>query len=111
MGVSGVRAWDPSAYALDPHTHGDPAEHGHVRAVTQCVRRRRHSACEWERGRGHEGEGTRGGRGGGVEREDASVKTRERVRARAKFAVQKLVSKDEVVLSGEYLPYKPSAGA
>jgi hypothetical protein len=30
---------------------------------------------------------------------------------RAKFAVQKLVSKDEVVVSGNYLPYKPSAGA
>ena len=46
-----------------------------------------------------------------MEREDGSMKTRERARARAKFAVQKLVSKDEVVVSGKYLPYKPSAGA
>jgi hypothetical protein len=47
----------------------------------------------------------------GVERENPDMKTSERERVRAKFAVQKLVSKDEVVVSGNYLPYKPSAGA
>ena len=51
------------------------------------------------------------GRGGGVERENLDMKTREREGVRAKFAVQKLVSKDEVVVSSNYLPYKPSAGA
>ena len=28
VGVSGVCAWDPSAYALDPHMHGDPVSTG-----------------------------------------------------------------------------------
>jgi hypothetical protein len=46
-----------------------------------------------------------------VERENLDMKTRERERARAKFTVQKLISKDEVVVNGNYLPYKPSVGA
>jgi hypothetical protein len=28
VGVSGVCAWDPSAYALNPHMHEDPASTG-----------------------------------------------------------------------------------
>jgi hypothetical protein len=67
-----VRAWDPSAYALDPHTHGDPAEHGHVRAVTQ-----RDEGVGVPRANGRGGEDTRG-RG----REEGGVAGwRERMRA------------------------------
>ena len=95
----------PECVRAGPSHAPGSSEHGHVRAVTQRIRRRRRSACEWERGSRHEGEvdarRREGWRGGERGREHEDL---ERERERES-------NKDEVVISGIYLPYKPSAGA